>query len=112
MIGALRARSSVGERSPHTGEVAGSNPAAPTSPSPREPAIRQPSGASARVRVARGSGRNQLKRPTRRPIRVAMDTRIQRVVLETPRFRIVGDVTLPTEGFRTRLSDVLNKADT
>jgi hypothetical protein len=41
-----------------------------------------------------------------------MDTRIQRVVLETPRFRIVGDVTLPTEGFRTRLSDVLNKADT
>ena len=41
-----------------------------------------------------------------------MDTRIQRVVLETPRFRIVGDVTLPTEGFRTRLSDVLNRADT
>jgi hypothetical protein len=41
-----------------------------------------------------------------------MDTRIQRIVVETARFRIVGDVTLPTEGFRTRLSDVLNRADT
>jgi hypothetical protein len=41
-----------------------------------------------------------------------MDTRVQRVVLETPRYRIVGDITLPTEGFRTRLSDVLNRQDT
>jgi hypothetical protein len=41
-----------------------------------------------------------------------MDTRVQRIVVETSRFRIVGDVTLPTEGFRTRLSDVLNRADT
>jgi hypothetical protein len=41
-----------------------------------------------------------------------MDTRVQRVVLETARFRIVGNVTLPTEGFRTRLSDVLNRQDT
>ncbi len=41
-----------------------------------------------------------------------MDTRIQRVVVETTRFRIVGDVALPTEGFRTRLSDVLNRQDT
>lgn len=41
-----------------------------------------------------------------------METRVQRIVLETNRFRIVGDVTLPTEGFRTRLSDVLNRADT
>lgn len=41
-----------------------------------------------------------------------MDTRVQRVVLQTTRFRIVGDVTLPTEGFRTRLSDVLNRQDT
>lgn len=43
---------------------------------------------------------------------MSMDTRIQRIVLETTRFRIVGDVTLPTEGFRTRLSDVLNRAET
>jgi hypothetical protein len=41
-----------------------------------------------------------------------MDTRVQRIVVETSRFRIVGDVTLPTEGFRTRLSDVLNRAET
>jgi hypothetical protein len=41
-----------------------------------------------------------------------MDTRVQRIVVETARFRIVGDVNLPTEGFRTRLSDVLNRADT
>lgn len=41
-----------------------------------------------------------------------MDTRIQRVVIETTRFRIVGDVALPTEGFRTRLSDVLNRSET
>jgi hypothetical protein len=41
-----------------------------------------------------------------------MDTRIQRVIIETTRFRIIGDVALPTEGFRTRLSDVLNRQDT
>jgi hypothetical protein len=41
-----------------------------------------------------------------------METRVQRVVLETARYRIVGDLTLPTEGFRTRLSDVLNRQDT
>jgi hypothetical protein len=41
-----------------------------------------------------------------------MDTRIQRVVMETAKFRLVGDVTLPTEGFRTRLTDVLNRQDT
>jgi hypothetical protein len=36
------------------------------------------------------------------------DTRRERVVLETERQRIVGDVILPAEGFRTRLSDLLN----
>jgi hypothetical protein len=41
-----------------------------------------------------------------------MDTRTQRVIMETTRFRIVGEVLLPTEGFRTRLSDVLNRQDT
>ena len=39
---------------------------------------------------------------------MAEDTRRERVVLETERQRIVGDVMLPTEGFRTRLSDLLN----
>jgi hypothetical protein len=41
-----------------------------------------------------------------------MDTRTQRVVVETTRFRILGEMMLPTEGFRTRLSDVLNRQDT
>jgi hypothetical protein len=41
-----------------------------------------------------------------------LDTRIQRVIVETTRFHIVGDVALPTEGFRTRLSDVLNRSET
>lgn len=36
------------------------------------------------------------------------ETRRQRVVLETERQRIVGEVILPAEGFRTRLSDMLN----
>jgi len=40
-----------------------------------------------------------------------MDTRTERVVLETDRHRIVGDVTLPREGCRSRLSDYLNRGD-
>ena len=38
-----------------------------------------------------------------------METRVERVVLETDRHRIVGDVTLPAEGFHSRLSDLLNR---
>jgi hypothetical protein len=30
-------------------------------------------------------------------------------VLETERYTIVGDVTLPAEGFHSRLSDLLNR---
>jgi hypothetical protein len=40
-----------------------------------------------------------------------METRIERVVLETDRHRIVGDLTLPREGYRSRLSDFLNRGD-
>ena len=40
-----------------------------------------------------------------------MDNRTERVVLETSRHRIVGDVTLPKEGYRSRLSDFLNRGD-
>lgn len=36
------------------------------------------------------------------------DTRKQRVVLETSRHTISGEVVLPLEGLRTRLSDLLN----
>ncbi len=40
-----------------------------------------------------------------------METRVERVVLETPRHRIVGDLHLPREGYRSRLSDFLNRGD-
>jgi hypothetical protein len=37
------------------------------------------------------------------------ETRTQRVVLETETLRIAGGVTLPAEGVRGRLSDLLNR---
>jgi hypothetical protein len=37
------------------------------------------------------------------------DMRRERVVVETDRYRIVGDVMLPAEGFQGRLSDLLNR---
>jgi hypothetical protein len=40
-----------------------------------------------------------------------METRTQRVVVETERHRIVGDITLPREGYRSRLSEYLNHGD-
>jgi len=40
-----------------------------------------------------------------------MDMRIERIVLETERHRIVGDLTLPRDGYRSRLSDYLNQGD-
>ena len=40
-----------------------------------------------------------------------MESRVERVVLETDRHRIVGDLTLPREGYRSRLSDFLNRGD-
>jgi hypothetical protein len=40
-----------------------------------------------------------------------MESRIERVVLETDRHRIVGDLTMPKEGYRSRLSDFLNRGD-
>jgi hypothetical protein len=40
-----------------------------------------------------------------------METRTERIVLETDRHRIVGDVVLPREGYRSRLSDYLNRGE-
>ncbi len=40
-----------------------------------------------------------------------MENRVERVVLETDRHRIIGDVTLPREGYRSRLSEYLNRGD-
>jgi hypothetical protein len=39
------------------------------------------------------------------------DRRIERVQFETDRQRIVGDVTLPPEGYQSRFSDSLNRVD-
>ena len=40
-----------------------------------------------------------------------MENRVERVVLETSRQRIIGDLTLPREGYRSRLSEYLNRGD-
>ena len=40
-----------------------------------------------------------------------MENRVERVVLEMDRHRICGDLTLPREGYRSRLSDFLNRGD-
>jgi hypothetical protein len=40
-----------------------------------------------------------------------MEMRTERVVLETPSHQIIGDLTLPREGYRSRLSDFLNRGD-
>ena len=40
-----------------------------------------------------------------------MENRVERIVVETDRHRIVGDVTLPREGYRSRLSEYLNHGD-
>jgi hypothetical protein len=37
--------------------------------------------------------------------------RTERIVLETDRYLIVGDLHLPKEGYRSRLSDYLNHGD-
>ena len=38
-----------------------------------------------------------------------MTNRVERVVLETNNHRIVGDLTLPRDGYLSRLSDYLNR---
>jgi hypothetical protein len=40
-----------------------------------------------------------------------LDLREEQVVLETDRYRITGALTLPAEGFRSRLSDYVNQRD-
>jgi hypothetical protein len=40
-----------------------------------------------------------------------MDQRREEVVVETDRYRIEGQLTLPREGYRSRLSDFVNRRD-
>jgi len=39
------------------------------------------------------------------------EVRRERIVIETDRYRVEGDVTLPQEGYRSRISDYLNRND-
>ena len=41
-----------------------------------------------------------------------MDQRLEHVVIETERYRIQGDLHLPAEGYRSRLSDYINQRAT
>ena len=40
-----------------------------------------------------------------------MDLREEQITLETDRYRITGALTLPREGYRSRLSDYVNQRD-
>ena len=40
-----------------------------------------------------------------------MDLRRAQVVVETDRYRVEGEMTLPKEGYRSRLSDHVNRRD-
>ncbi len=40
-----------------------------------------------------------------------IERRTERAVFETDRQIVVGDVTLPPEGYQSRFSDLLNRAD-
>ncbi|HEY2601634.1 MAG TPA: hypothetical protein VGI67_08765 [Thermoleophilaceae bacterium] len=40
-----------------------------------------------------------------------MDLRLEPIILETDRWRIEGHLTLPREGYRSRLSDYVNQRD-
>jgi hypothetical protein len=41
----------------------------------------------------------------------AVDVRKERVVVETDRYRVEGMLTLPKEGYRSRVSDHVNRRD-
>jgi hypothetical protein len=40
-----------------------------------------------------------------------VDHRLEKVIVETERYRIEGKLTLPREGYRSRLSDYVNQRD-
>lgn len=40
-----------------------------------------------------------------------MDLRQEKVIIETDRYRVDGSMTLPSEGYRSRLSDHVNRRD-
>jgi hypothetical protein len=40
-----------------------------------------------------------------------LDLRLEQIILETDRWRIEGQLTLPREGYRSRLSDFVNQRE-
>jgi hypothetical protein len=40
-----------------------------------------------------------------------VEHRTERIIIETDRHRIVGDLSLPADGYRSRLTDYLNAAE-
>ena len=40
-----------------------------------------------------------------------VDQRTERIIVETDRHRLVGDVLLPADGYRSRLTDYLNASE-
>lgn len=49
------------------------------------------------------------ERPIGQPEQI--DRRVERAVFETDRQIVVGDVTLPPEGYQSRFSDLLNRPE-
>jgi len=41
----------------------------------------------------------------------ALDVRHERIVVVTDRYRLEGDISLPQEGYRSQLSDYINRRD-
>ena len=41
----------------------------------------------------------------------ALEVRFERIVVETDRYRVEGDVKLPQEGYRSRISDYINRPE-
>jgi hypothetical protein len=39
------------------------------------------------------------------------ELRLERVVVETDRYRVEGDVRLPQEGYRSQISDYINRPE-
>jgi hypothetical protein len=54
------------------------------------------------------SAEQQRSRPTQTP---GIDHRTERIRIETDRLRIEGSLTLARDGYRSRVSDVLNAAE-
>jgi hypothetical protein len=44
-------------------------------------------------------------------VQVTSPKRIERVVFETDRHLVAGDVSLPSNGYQSRLSDAINRED-